>query len=412
MKWKLVALCMLLPALCFAQTFNILKFGAHPDSLSNTKVIQRAIDKAAAEGGGTVYIPKGTFKTGALFFKPATKLKLAKDAVLLGSDDINDYPYGPSRIEGVSQPYYAALINADGVDGFRITGGGTIDGNGLKFWKAFWARRAENPDCTNLEVSRPRLLFIQNAKHIKIKNVRLRNAGFWTTHLYKCHFIEIENCDIRSPFEPIKAPSTDAIDLDVCSNVRIRNCYFSVNDDAVTIKGGKGPYADALPENGMVENVVVQKCTFGRSHGCVTLGSECIHARNIEIKNCRFETDNITPLLRLKLRPDTPQKFENISVQNCKGHVGKLIEVLPWTQFYDLKDKKEPLRATIKNIAIKDMNLSMERIGYFETNPNDSVQNIRIENSVFVVKKGNADFNPSHKKAFNMEFKVIEKEEQ
>jgi len=58
------------------------------------------------------------------------------------------------------------------------------------------------------------------------------------------------------------------------------------------------------------------------------------------------------------------------------------------------------------------MNLSMERIGYFETNPNDSVQNIRIENSVFVVKKGNADFNPSHKKAFNMEFKVIEKEEQ
>ena len=121
----------------------------------------------------------------------------------------------------------------------------------------------------------------------------------------------IENCDIRSPYKPVPAPSTDGIDIDVCKKVTIRNCYISVNDDAVCIKGGKGPDAHKLAENGIVEDILIENCTFGESHGTLTLGSECIHARNITMRNCKV--DNNTPILRLKMRPDTYQIFENIT---------------------------------------------------------------------------------------------------
>jgi polygalacturonase len=106
-------------------------------------------------------IPEGTFLSGALFFKPKTNLYLSKGAVLKGSDNIADYPIMASRMEGQNLDYYPALVNAYGVNGFSISGKGTIDGNGLKYWESFWQRRKENPKCTNLEVSRPRLLFIR-----------------------------------------------------------------------------------------------------------------------------------------------------------------------------------------------------------------------------------------------------------
>ncbi|RYE20462.1 MAG: hypothetical protein EOP42_27440, partial [Sphingobacteriaceae bacterium] len=50
------------------KTFNILDFGAKNDSLTNnTKAIQAAINTCTT--GGTVYIPKGYFISGALFLK-------------------------------------------------------------------------------------------------------------------------------------------------------------------------------------------------------------------------------------------------------------------------------------------------------------------------------------------------------
>jgi polygalacturonase len=52
------------------QNYPIKDFGAIADSVTlNTRAIQTAIDKAAKDGGGIIVIPKGTFLTGALFFK-------------------------------------------------------------------------------------------------------------------------------------------------------------------------------------------------------------------------------------------------------------------------------------------------------------------------------------------------------
>lgn len=78
------------------------------------------------------------------------------------------------------------------------------------------------------------------------------DSPFWSTHFYKCSFLKLLNLRITSPASPVKAPSTDAVDLDVCNNVLIKNCYMSVNDDAVALKGGKGPWADKDDNNGEI----------------------------------------------------------------------------------------------------------------------------------------------------------------
>lgn len=117
-------------------------YGVINDStLLQTEKIQSAIDAAAQNGGGVIVIPKGTYLSGALFFKPKTHLHLEEGAVLKGSDDISNFPIIDTRMEGQSLKYFAALVNADKVDGFTLSGKGTIDGNGLRYWKSFWLRR-------------------------------------------------------------------------------------------------------------------------------------------------------------------------------------------------------------------------------------------------------------------------------
>lgn len=71
--------------------YKITDFGAIVDStILQTEVIQKAIDRAS-NNGGVIIIPKGTFLSGALFFKPNTHLYLSQVSVLKGSDSISIY---------------------------------------------------------------------------------------------------------------------------------------------------------------------------------------------------------------------------------------------------------------------------------------------------------------------------------
>lgn len=381
---SLLILCFFLFTLkSYSQEYLITDYGVSADSTKlNTQIIQNVIDKAWENGGGTIVVPKGVFLTGALFFRPKTNLHLLEGAKLKGSDDITNYPLIPSRMEGQSLLYYAALINAFYVDSFKISGPGTIDGNGLKFWSGFWAHRDSmrkiGKESTNLEVHRPRLLFIWGCNNVSIQNVKLHNSGFWTTHLYQCNNVLIENCDIRSPFKPVPAPSSDGIDIDVCKKVTVRGCYISVNDDAVCIKGGKGPTAHLLPQNGMVEDVLVENCTIGEAHATLTLGSECIHAKNITMRNCRVE--NTCPVLRLKMRPDTYQLFENITVDGITGKCGSIINLNPWKQFFSLNGSTEKPFGTVRNITFSNIQVECKNLGDIDGNPNDKVSAITFNN--------------------------------
>ena len=268
--------------------YALTDYGVKTDSNRvQTEAIQAVIDKAAAEGGGVVVVPKGTFLSGSLFFKQGTHLLVEEGGRLKGSDRIRDFKILDSRMEGQSIKYFAALINADGVDGFTITGPGTIDGNGYNYWEEFWIRREYNPQCTNLEAMRPRLTFISNSQNVTVQDVKLINSPFWTNHVYKSHHVRFLGCYIFSPTTGVKAPSSDAIDLDVCHDVLVHGCYMSVNDDAVVLKGGKGTWADKDPNNGPNFNIIIEDCVYGRVHGCLTLGSESLYDKNVILRRCK-----------------------------------------------------------------------------------------------------------------------------
>jgi len=272
--------------------------------------------------------------------------------VLTGSDDVSDYDLKQTRIEGQTCTYFTALINVEGVQGFTMCGKGTVDGNGFRSWKAFWLRRRWNPKCTNKDEQRPRLVYISDSTDVVIAGLTLQNSHFWTTHLYRCQRVKYLNCHITSPALPVKAPSTDAIDIDVCTDVLVKGCYMSVNDDSVVLKGGKGPWADTDPNNGSNERILVEDCTYGFCHGVLTCGSESVHDRNVLVR--RIDMQGVGNLLVLKMRPDTPQHYEYITIEQVKGKVGMFLNINPWMQFYDLGDRKEIPLSYADHITFRD----------------------------------------------------------
>ncbi len=343
-----------------------------------TRQIQAVIDKASSEGGGVIVVPKGTFFSGSLFFRQGTHLHLQEGAVLKGSDRIRDFEIRETRIEGQTCKYFVALVNADGLDGFTISGQGTIDGNGESYWEQFWIRRQWNRQCTNKDEQRPRLTYISNCKNVTIQDVRLINSPFWTNHVYRSDHVRYLDLYIYSSTQDIKGPSTDAVDIDVCHDVVVRGCYMNVNDDAVVLKGGKGTFADKAPENGPCYNILVEDCEYGRVHGCMTLGSESIHDWNVILRRCHV--GDATRVLWLKMRPDTPQHYEFVTVDQMEGKTGSFLVCKPWTQFYNKEEREDMPLSQCNDITLR--NIHMDCKTFFDVDGSDkyALRNFTFEN--------------------------------
>ena len=363
--------------------YVITDYGVTTDStVVQTKTIQRVIDRCAEEGGGVVVIPQGTFLSGALFFKPGTHLHVV--GKLKGSDRIADFPVMVTRIEGETCKYFPALVNAYGVDGFSITGRGTIDGNGLRYWQDFWLRRQWNPDCTNKDSQRPRLTYIANSKHVTIQDVRLVNSPFWTNHIYKCQYVRYLDCYIFAPTEKVweqdatkGAPSSDAIDIDACTDVVVRGCFMHVNDDAVVLKGGKGTWADQDAQNGDNERILIEDCVYGKVHGCLTLGSESLHDRNVILRRC--VTNDANRVLWLKMRPDTPQHYEYITVEDIRGRCDRFLFIHPWTQFYKMGKRDNMPLSRCNDIVMRRIQVETPLMLDVETSDKYVLQDFWLE---------------------------------
>ncbi len=381
-----------------ANSYIITDYGIKDDGNIYTEEFQKLINSVYDNGGGYIIIPDGTYMTGALFFKPGVNLYIEKNGILKGSQDITDYPIIKTRIEGESCLYYAALINASHADGFTIYGEGTIDGNGLHAWKCFWQRRSWNPDCTNKDEQRARLLYIAHSDNITIYGIHMKDSQFWTCHIYKCTHTAIYDCTISSPRTPVKAPSTDAIDIDACSDVHIKGCHINVNDDAVALKGGKGINAKADSDNGLNERIIIEDCIYDFCHGCLTCGSEAIHNRNIIMRNIRI--NNSYNLLWLKMRPDTPQLYEHILIKNVTGKVSSFININPWTQFSNIKNEaslkngsdKKPhiLLSYINNITMQDCTCECDAYYNVKEDPSQYlINNIQLIDNAITLMDNN-----------------------
>jgi polygalacturonase len=388
------------------QQYKITEYGAVADStVVQTAVIQAVIDRAAAAGGGVVVIPAGVYQSGALFFRQGTHLYLEEGAVLKGSDDISNFPVVDTRIEGQSLKYFAALVNADGLDGFTISGKGTLNGNGERYWRSFWLRRAVNPKCTNMDELRPRLVYISNSKNVTLADANFANSPFWTTHIYKCESVRLLGLHITSPFAPVKAPSTDALDIDACENVHVSGCYMSVNDDAIALKGGKGPGSDKDPNNGGNKNIIIEDCTFGFCHSVITFGSESIYDRNIVLRRCNI-AERAERLLWLKMRPDTPQHYEYVLVEDVKGAADNFIFIRPWTQFFDLKGTTEIPMSYANNITMRRIELDCKT--FFNVSASDQYELKDFEFEKLTVNaSGNAAVDKDQIKNFTLKSVVV-----
>jgi len=67
-------------------------FGARGNGKTmDSPAIQRAIDKCAGSGGGRVIVPPGTYLCATIVLKDNVTLSIQKDALLLGTTDINAY---------------------------------------------------------------------------------------------------------------------------------------------------------------------------------------------------------------------------------------------------------------------------------------------------------------------------------
>ena len=363
---------------------SIAEAGARGDGDTlNTASIQSLIDRLAAEGGGTVLVPPGVFFSGALFFRPGVNLRLEAGAVLRCSSDPGQFPPRRTRIEGhFEERFNPALINADGCDGFRIEGSGTLDGAGRPVWDLFWRKRGEAADpgaFRNLSIPRARLCLIENSRNVVVEGVTFQDSQFWNLHLYRCRDVRVQGVRFQVPDDYKQAPSTDGIDVDSCQDVTIRGCHFSVTDDCVAMKGSKGPRALEDKDSPPVERVRVLDCVFRRGHAAVTLGSEATVVRDIEVENCRVS--GAMSVLNLKLRPDTPQHYENIRCRGLmlEGTGGSLIMILPWKQYADLQGLPPP-RSAVRNLTISDVRGSYGAFGSIRGNSGQTgIDGIRIE---------------------------------
>src|SRR5712691_2098819 len=92
MKVFSIALLILALRTPLAGPIDVRTLGATGDGKTkDTAAFQKALDQAAAAGGGDVLVPAGEYLIGSIELKSNTTLRLAKNAHLIGSPDLEDY---------------------------------------------------------------------------------------------------------------------------------------------------------------------------------------------------------------------------------------------------------------------------------------------------------------------------------
>lgn len=257
--------------------FSVSAYGAVNDGRTlNTKAIQKAIDACVAKDGGTVRFAPGKYLTGSIFLKHNVRLQLDKGVVLLGSQNLDDYPQIDTRIAGIEMKWPAALINIIDQKNVAITGQGLVNAQGKPFWEKYWNMRKEY-DAKGLrwivdyDAQRPRTLLVSGSTNVTIKNITLQQAGFWTVQLLYSKFVTVDGIIVRNNVDG-HGPSTDGIDVDSSTFILIKNCDIDCNDDDFCLKAGRD--WDGLRVNKPTEYVVIRDCISRAGGGLLTLGSE------------------------------------------------------------------------------------------------------------------------------------------
>ena len=249
---------------------------AKGDGQTIHKEIQSAIDTCSAGGGGVVEFEPGTYVTGSLFLKSNVNFHVAKQVTLLGAQDDDSWPIIHTRVAGIETDWRAAMINVRGQDNVAITGEGTLDARGKRFWDKFLKALPEYNKknlrwAVDYDIMRPHMVQIYESSNVTLRGLTLENPPFWTVHVVFCKNVTVDGVTIRANLEG-KGPSTDGIDLDSSAFCLVQNCDVDNNDDDYSFKSG-------INADGLRVNIPCQYCLFRndiarRGLGVITIGSD------------------------------------------------------------------------------------------------------------------------------------------
>ena len=252
-----------------------------------TAQLQQAIDRIADSGGGRLTFSAGRYLTGSLLLHGGVELHLDEGATLLGSTDPRHYhvpdglaaPDNPDKVTGY------ALINAVGATDVRLTGSGTIDGQGLalaltidslhhtgELIDPIYNHRRQRPN------TRPSLFFFYRCQQVCVEDLTLQSSAGWGLAFDQCQWLTLQ----RLRIENRAYWNNDGIDLTDCRHVVVSDCDVNAADDGICLKSDQADLCN--------DDVEVARCRIRSSASAVKFGTASWGGfRNVHVHDIRVE---------------------------------------------------------------------------------------------------------------------------
>ena len=389
---------------------SIIDFGAiKGDKVKISKAINAAIDKANKLGGGIVVIPEGEWITAKIHFKSNVNLHLNKGAVLLFSEDPNDYlPAVNSTWEGFECLNYSPLIYAYQCKNIAITGEGELKAK-MDVWEKWFARPKghmeslkrmyylttyNKPMEERLMVNdsahfRPQFIQFNRCDNILMDGISITNSPFWTIHPFLSKNVVLRNLKVYA-----HGHNNDGVDPEMSQNMLIENCVFDQGDDAIAIKSGSNQ--DGWRLKTPSKNIVIRNCTVKNGHQLVAIGSELSGGvENVFIDNCRVvDGAKLNHLLFIKTNERRGGYVSNIYMSNIiAGKIDQGILGIETDVLYQWRDlvptivrKLTPIKNVyLENVKATDVKFISRVLGQKEL----PVENVFLKNVHADVIQGN-----------------------
>jgi polygalacturonase len=287
--------------------FDIRTYGAVGDGKTvASPAINKAIEAAAAAGGGTVHLPAGTWLSFSIRLKSHVNLYLSQGCTLLAADSpkagettgYNGGTYDAAEPNDPWTPYqdyghnhwHNSLIWGESINDVSITGPGLIWGKGLSRG-ARTGFVAEQPGVGNKTIA------LKNCRNVLFRDFSILKGGHFGLLLTGVDNLTIDNLTIDT--------DRDGIDIDCCRNVRVSNCFVnSPWDDGICPKSSY-----ALGYARATENMTITNCYVA---GCYELGAF------LDGTFKKFAPDFKVPRNgRIKCGTESNGGFKNITISNC-----------------------------------------------------------------------------------------------
>jgi len=362
--------------------YNINDYGALGDNKTlNTIAIQKALDLAKT-AGGKVLVPAGDYLCGPLNLYSKTQLEIAKGATLRLRNDVDAFPSANGR--------YLNFIDVSNATDIKISGAGTIDGQGEIWWEATTAK--------TLTLRRPQLLYVDGSQRVEISGITFLNPPNTHVSLKNSSEVYIHDIVIQAP---ANSRNTDGINISA-KNSTIERCRINTGDDNIAINFGNRKQAAGDPE---VKNMLIRDCTFGHGHG-LSIGSFTSGGlNNLLVSNCTF--DGTTSGIRIKTARGRGGvldhvTYENIVIKNSKYpiFISEYYPHEPKTPQEDVEQNVGLFNPVYKNISLKNITVENAHEALILWGiPESPIQNIRFENIKISARNGAQIYN-----ALNVEF--------